>query len=220
MTKRLFVVLVVLTAMLISFTLVMAAKQEFRGVREPYVKPIIAKQQADQMPRGHMIGTVTASSLHPNAQRKGTPTVTSVTQTGTVIEAAPFQHTKDFCDLYGTPYWSISSWLVGDEWYAEYQDPEEFGCVDVWPFQVTSVGFNLQVSAAQDVDVQGFVYDLDLTDPGCPVPGAQLCSTPAYTVSLPSDGHWISAAWTVRTSRWSISRPIPSTRLWSPTAIR
>jgi hypothetical protein len=191
MTKRLFVVLVVLTALLISFTLVMAAKEQFRGTPDLYVKPTIAKQQANQMPRGHMTGTVTASSLYPNAQTRGTPTVTPVAQTGTIIQAAPFQHNKDFCDLYGTPYWSISSWLVGDEWYAEYQDPEEFGCVDVWPFQVTSVGFNLQVSAAQDVDVQGFVYDLDLTDPGCPVPGAQLCSTPEYTVSLPGAGHWI-----------------------------
>lgn len=191
MTKKLFVVLVVLSAMLISFTLVMAAKKEFRGVPEPYVKPTIAKQQASVMPRGSMTGTVASSSLRPNLQPKGTPTITPLSETGTIIQAAPFQHTKDFCDLYGTPAWAISDWLVGDEYYANYQDPEEFGCTDVWPFEVTSIQFNLQVAAAQDVDLMGFVYDLDLTDPGCPVPGTQLCSTPLYTVSLPDAGHWI-----------------------------
>jgi hypothetical protein len=190
MTKRLFVVLVVLTAMLISFSLVMAAKKEFTGVKEPFVKQTVAQQQADPMPRGELTATVSASSIWPDRPAKGTASTASVSS-GVELQAAPFQHTKDFCDLYGVPAYAITDWIYGLEYYANYQNPEEFGCVNVWPFEVTQIQFNIQVDYAMDIDIQGFVYDADFTVPDCPVPSAELCATPIYTVSIPSGGHWI-----------------------------
>jgi hypothetical protein len=71
MTKKLFVVLVVITAMLVSFSLVMAAKKAPRGIPEPYVKRTIAQQQsATPMPRGSISATLEATNLYPDrAQR-------------------------------------------------------------------------------------------------------------------------------------------------------
>jgi hypothetical protein len=192
MTKRLFVVLVVILSMLISFSLVLAAKKApFRGTPEVFVKQTIAnKQQAVSMPQGTLSQKQTASSVYPDRGVKSSASTGSFAP-GNEIQAAPFEHTKDFCDLYGVPAYAITDWFWGLEYYANYQDPEEFGCVDVWPFEVTEVGFNIQVDAAIDIDVQGFVFDADFTVPDCPVPGAELCATPVYTVSLPGSGHWI-----------------------------
>jgi hypothetical protein len=98
---------------------------------------------------------------------------------------------KDFCSLYGVPFYAITDWFMGQEWYANYQDPEEYGCVDVWPFEVITVNFNIVVDHAFTFDVQGFVLDADLSDPTCPVPGGVLCQTPMYQVAIPGAGHWI-----------------------------
>jgi hypothetical protein len=67
MTKRLFVLLVVVTAMLISFSLVLAAKKApRRGKPEVFVKPTITdKQQATPMP----IGTLSESRMPPACSR-------------------------------------------------------------------------------------------------------------------------------------------------------
>ncbi len=55
MTKKLFVVLVVISAMLISFSLLMAAKRAQKGTPEAYVKQTIAqKQTVTPMPKGSL----------------------------------------------------------------------------------------------------------------------------------------------------------------------
>jgi hypothetical protein len=192
MNGRLVIVLVVITAMLISFSLVLAAKKApFRGRPEVLVKPTISdKQQATSMPKGVLTEKQDATSMFPDRGAKVSASTASLTP-GTKIYAAELEYTKHFCDLYGVPAYAITDWFYGLEYYANYQDPEEYGCTDVWPFEVVSVGFNIQVDYAMDIDVEGYVFDADLTDPTCPVPGAQLCMTPIYTVSLPDAGHWI-----------------------------
>ena len=191
MTKKLFVVLVLITAMLVSFSLVMAAKKAPRGTFEPFVKPTIGQQQTPtQMPRGSITATLEATNLYPDRGTKAAAATATASAPVDKILAGPLVYTKDFCDLYGAPAYAITDWFWGMEWYANFQNPEEFGCTDVWPFEVIEVGFNIQVDFAMDIDVQGFVYS-NAGDLACPVPGAELCQTPIYTVSIPSDGHWI-----------------------------
>ncbi len=96
---------------------------------------------------------------------------------------------KDFCNLSGTAAYYINNWLDGFVWYANYQNPEEFGCTSVWPFQVTSIGFQIQVDSAMMIDVQGLIFE-DIGPLDCPIPGGILCETPIYTVDIPGAGAW------------------------------
>jgi hypothetical protein len=192
MSRRLLVIVTALAAILISFSLLIAAhKAPHKKTFEVFVRPSIAEtQQAVPMPRGVLSEKQNPISVFPERPAKGSASTASVLP-GVELQAAPFQHSKDFCDLYGIPAYAITDWFYGREYYANYQNPEEFGCVDVWPFEVTEIQFNIQVDAAIDIDVQGFVYDADFTVPDCPIPSAELCATPVYTVSIPSAGHWI-----------------------------
>jgi hypothetical protein len=191
MTKKLFVVLVLISALLISFSLVLAAKKAPIGDRaEVYVKQTIAQQQTTPMPRGTLTEKQDATSMFPDRGEKASASTVSLSAPGAKVYAAEVEYTKDFCDLYGVPAYAITDWFWGMEWYANYQDPEEFGCVNVYPFEVIEIQFNIQVDYAMDIEVQGFVFD-NAGTPECPVPGAQLCQTPVYLVSIPSDGHWI-----------------------------
>ncbi|UCB52759.1 MAG: hypothetical protein JSV10_01320, partial [Candidatus Zixiibacteriota bacterium] len=190
MTKKLFVVLVVITAMLVSFSLVIAAKKAPRDTFQPYVKHSIGQQQtATPMPRGTIDVQQTATNLYPDRGTKSSASTVTASGSAGPIQAGTLTYTKDFCDLYGVPGYYITDWFYGLEWYANFQNPEEFGCVDVWPFEVVDVGFDINVDAAIDIDVQGFVYS-NAGDLACPVPGAELCQTPVYTVSLPGAGWW------------------------------
>ncbi len=192
MTKKLFVVLVVISAMLVSFSFVIGAKKApvQKGPLQVYEKQTIVRQQVTSMPKGTLTERQDANNLYPDRGTKVAAVTAIASAPGDKILAGPLTYTKDFCDLYGVPFYAINDWFYGLEWYANYQDPEEFGCVSVWPFEVTEVGFNIQVDYAMDIDVQGFVYD-NAGTPACPLPGTEVCQTPVYTVSLPSDGHWI-----------------------------
>jgi hypothetical protein len=189
MTKKLFVVLVLVAAMLLAVSWAIAAKKAVKGYPERVVMPTFSDQQSpNEVPKGVMVEKETAINLATGHAQK---TTAGVITAGPVTGEFNRPGGKDFCDLYGSPAYAITDWFYGLEYYANYQDPEEFGCTAVWPFEVVDVGFNIQVDYAQDIDVQGFVYSADLTDPDCPVPGIELCATPVYTFSLPSDGHWI-----------------------------
>jgi hypothetical protein len=105
------------------------------------------------------------------------------------ILSGPVDRSKDFCDLYGTPAVSLTDFFYGLEWYANYQDPEEFGCVDVWPFEVTKICFDMRVGDSLTFEVQGFVLE-NVGQPGYPSPGATMCETPIYQQFLPDAGDW------------------------------
>jgi len=188
MTKKLFVVLVVISALLITFSLVIGAnKAPVKRTPVVYEKPVITERE-------------TATSIPPAApiEKKDALFIQGAKGIATYAPVGPVTGEilsgfggKDFCDLYGSPAFAIEDWFFGDEWYANYQDPEEFDCVAVWPFEVVDVGFNIQIQQAFSFDVQPYVLDADLTDPDCPVPGGVLCEGPIYTVDLPSAGHWV-----------------------------
>ena len=188
MTKKLFVVLVLVGAMLVTFSLVMGAKKGVRGPLEVYEKIEFMDQQTPiLMPKGELTEQQTATKLYPERPNKETATYTA---SGTLAGQINIPGGKDFCDLYGNPAFYITDWFYGLEWYANYQDPQEHGCVSVFPFLVDMVGFDINVGAAISIEVQGFVLETDLTDPDCPVPGDVLCETPIYTVDIPSAGWW------------------------------
>jgi hypothetical protein len=188
MTKKLFVVLVVVAAMLAAISWALAAKKPMPGVPELVEMPKFTDQQgASEMPRGVMVDKETALSVATGHPQKATAGITAA---GPLTGSLNRSGGKDFCDLYGSAAYAITDWFYGLEWYANYQDPEEFGCAAVWPFLVADVGFNIIVDAAISIDVQGFVYNADWTVPDCPVPFQEVCQTPLYTVDIPDAGHW------------------------------
>ncbi len=66
MTKKLFVVLVVITAMLVSFSLVIGAKKAHKGTPLEFTKPMISqKQSPTAMPPPSLTGKMDASALYP-----------------------------------------------------------------------------------------------------------------------------------------------------------
>jgi len=187
MNKKLFVVLVVVAAMLVTFSLVLAARKAVVDEPAPvrYEKPeYLDKQSAISVPEPGTVEKQSATLL------KGTKQSASFTAAGPLTGEINRAGGKDFCDLYGSAAYSIGDWFWGLEYYANYQDPEEFGCTAVWPFLVADVGFNIIVDAAISIDVQGFVYNADWTVPDCPVPFMEQCATPLYTVDIPDAGHW------------------------------
>ena len=84
------------------------------------------------------------------------------------------------------------SWFFGDEFYAFYQDPEEFGSCSgssgLYTFDVTAINWWIvdKVSASFIIDFQPLTYD-NATDNICPLPGAVLCAGPLYTVDLTAE---------------------------------
>jgi hypothetical protein len=192
MTKKLFVVLVVVSAMLISFSLVMAAKNGgLRHVPDRFVKSFLSNQQsATQLPKAHEINPQVA--LTEQSGRPIKSTANPVTLTGTPTRLGN-PSGKDLCDLAGTPAYFITDYIYGLEWYANYQDPTAFGCSAVWPFQVTEIDFQMNFPpewVQADVSVQGYVFE-DVGTPSCPLPEdtpGYLCATPVYTYTIPAGG--------------------------------
>ncbi|MEE9555513.1 MAG: IPTL-CTERM sorting domain-containing protein [candidate division Zixibacteria bacterium] len=83
----------------------------------------------------------------------------------------------------------------GDQ-FLIYQDPT--ACTpNPYPYQVSDMSFallNYDPAGQQSVDMIAHVYNADLSDPQCPVPGALLCSTPLFNIVFqPGEGLIISA---------------------------
>jgi len=189
MTKKLFVVLVVVSAMLISFSLVMAAKNAgLRHVPDQYVKTFFSNQQSAQdLPKAPEITPKTALTEQSGRPMKGEANEVVLSGTPTRLGNPSG---KDLCNLVGTPAWFITDFIWGLEAYANYQDPAEHGCTAVWPFKVTEIDFQMNFHAnwvQKDVSVQGYIYD-NVGTPSCPLPGSVVCTTPVYTYTIPTGG--------------------------------
>jgi hypothetical protein len=126
----------------------------------------------------------------PQRSIQSTPAYRPVTGAPVQISAAEVERSKDFCDLAASPAYYITDWFHGLEWYANYQDPEEYGCTDVWPFQVTEICFQINTEAALFLNVQGVVFE-NAGAPDCPMPSdVIICETPPYEVDIPGAGYW------------------------------
>lgn len=194
MTKKLFVVLVVVSAMLISMSLVMAAKNAgLRHIPDKMVKSEFAnKQHAQLLPSAPPItkkSVISEQTGHP--MKSGLANKVNVRGTP-LRKGAPSG--KDLCNLADTPAYFITDWIYGLESYANYQDPAAHGCSDVWPFQPTEIDFQMNIHSnwvGGPVILQGFILS-DVGTPSCPVPGVVptdvICSTPVDTFNVPAGG--------------------------------
>lgn len=91
-----------------------------------------------------------------------------------------------------TAYYAITDWIYGAESYSYVFDAEQTGCVCNDGFTVEAAHMFLQfgvedVPATFDVyaDFNEAAYDAGLD---CWLPGPVACSTPVYTVTIPSAG--------------------------------
>jgi len=73
---------------------------------------------------------------------------------------------------------------------AVYQDPEETGCTDTYPFRVESVIWRIRnnLPTPVTITVQPLIFAAELSDPGCPVPGVLLKRGPANQVDIGPNG--------------------------------
>ncbi len=127
-----------------------------------------------------------------------------------VAETAPAIHTQagtplavqgTFCTglWQGPQTYRIPGWMTGGESYAVFQDPTSgwpysFGAGCTPPqitFNVTAAVWRWTKRATGDgfinpytYDVQPVVFDVDLTNPACPVPGGVKCAGPVYLLTL------------------------------------
>jgi hypothetical protein len=209
MNKKLFLVLVLVAAILVTGAWVMAAKRlsppapsalkpapaDVPGVQTPFKAPGPPKhalqQNATSIPKPAAIQKKAAIVEKTGRPQKGLPSQTSASGTPVRLGAPGG---KDLCVLAGTPAWFVGDWIYGLEWYANYQDPTVYGCTNVWPFKVDEIDFQLNFPAewvAMDVSLQGFIL-ADLGTPSCPEPGYYLddviCSTLVYTYNIPTGG--------------------------------
>ena len=84
----------------------------------------------------------------------------------------------------------VSGWLWGDEYYAVYQDPAETGCINTYPFDITSVSWQF-ITEEDDVTMylQPLIYDY--TDPD--VIGSAICTGATYEITLATAGNWLAS---------------------------
>jgi hypothetical protein len=207
MNKKLLVVLVIVAAILVTGAWVLAAKRSPTGTEatklapedvgrvEAPAKAAAAEQfthqrNATPMPEAPAIEKQTALYEANGRPQKALPSHTLLSGTPVRLGAPSG---KDLCVLAGTAAYFVSDWIWGLEWYANYQDPEEFGCTAVWPFNVTEIDFQLNFPATwveMDVSLQGFIFE-DIGTPSCPepdgVPGF-ICSTAVYAYTVPTGG--------------------------------
>lgn len=98
-------------------------------------------------------------------------------------------------DLSGVPTWIISGWVIGEEIYNAYQDPE-LVCPGAYPFAITEAHILLQINpdpSLLPLDIP-LTVDIELvdtlTEPGCPRPGAQVSLGSQTVVTIPGAGIW------------------------------
>jgi hypothetical protein len=178
MTKKLFVVLVVVSAMLISFSLLMAAKAPIKGPATTYEKRTISNKQLDtSMPEARLTTHPTALPLLNKAPSEG-PTV-------------PKSPAGGACHLQwdnGNASGYFGGWAVGDK-EAIYYDPAAVctGCPLVYPFQLTQVTAAFYDFAAVPVGTLNVIIHIYAAGAQCDGPGIELFQFPATVTTFYPD---------------------------------
>lgn len=132
-----------------------------------------------------------------NLEKEGPWTLTSVSGTPTEMQAGVSRGGATICDGdgYGGTLGQYASFYWGDEFYAAYQDPENFGSCDggsgLYTFDVTDVIWYIVSNTPEYHEFQPIVWE-NGADEICPEPGAVLCAGPLYAVdlsALPAGGY-------------------------------
>lgn len=108
-----------------------------------------------------------------------------------VTGLSPLQGSAAVCDgeWQGPGAILLTGWYFGAETYATYQDPDETGCLQTYPFEVQNVYWDVsnETGAQLDLNIMPVIYEVDNSDPDCEQrPGAVKCQGQVYTVSLPA----------------------------------
>ena len=128
-----------------------------------------------------MAGGVSAEKPTPQIQ---SITAFSPTRVRLGADFAPLR-AEDTCMVYhgGEISYYIYPWVVGDELYKAYQDPEA-SCDNPYPFVIYDVSLGLYVLASSTILLSADVEEADLSNPSCPYPGDALAITPLYQATL------------------------------------
>jgi hypothetical protein len=88
--------------------------------------------------------------------------------------------------------WSISGWLSPAEEYAVYCDPGDCGgCSAGWnPLAVSILLHTGRDTLPSSVRARAGIREVDLSRPGCPVPGEEICASSSYDYMLLDNGVW------------------------------
>jgi hypothetical protein len=88
--------------------------------------------------------------------------------------------------------WAIGGFIAPPEDYKLAFDPRATCTVCPIGLNINTITIHLQTAGACDIvmsiDVEEVTYP---NDPTCPEPGAQVCASGLFTVSLPSAGGWL-----------------------------
>ena len=97
--------------------------------------------------------------------------------------------TSDTCEVRHDAgiYWIITRWVIGDESFLSYLDPEET-CDFAYPFTVTEINMPMTFDSATQLIVSVDVNDVDSSNPGCLAPGALLGSSFLFELNVPGPG--------------------------------
>ncbi|HUU45300.1 MAG TPA: hypothetical protein VM118_06165 [Acidobacteriota bacterium] len=122
----------------------------------------------------------------------------------TAVQASvPLMAPGTFCDgeWQSGPAYFFTNWFEGNETYAVYQDPDQllansFGsCAPPPPsnyvFAVTEIHWYVVPQSPVTIVFQPLVFDADLSNPACPIPGAVLCDGPLLEIDFPVSGVYV-----------------------------
>lgn len=113
--------------------------------------------------------------------------------TGAPILSLSAMDPGDTCSAFrgGEPWWLVSGWLIGEESYYAYQNPD-LVCPGAYPFTIQEAHFTLLFSPSDtsiktiDIPMVLEIMSVDTTNPGCPKPGSTIISGSPGTVTLPA----------------------------------
>lgn len=97
-------------------------------------------------------------------------------------------------DMGDIPWWLISGWIIGNEMYSNYQDPDLI-CPGAYPFTIQSAHMfmnivpDVSVPLPLSLPMSVIVHDVDTTG-GCTKPGAPLFIGSPGTVEIPAAGFY------------------------------
>ncbi|MBN4076077.1 hypothetical protein JYT16_00005, partial [Gemmatimonas aurantiaca] len=99
-------------------------------------------------------------------------------------------------DMGGVPWWLITGWIIGNELYSNYQDPESI-CPGAYPFAIRSAHMFLNIDTflidsvqfPMNLPMSVIIHDVDTTG-GCRKPGEVLFVGSPGTVPIPGEGFY------------------------------
>lgn len=81
----------------------------------------------------------------------------------------------------------IDGWVIGQELYKQYLDPAQ-SCPNPYPFTVLEINMPMIFDAPGTIVVSVDLEAVDLSDPGCPMPGLLIDSSTWWQYTIPAAG--------------------------------